>query len=226
MTYPLFANFTDDEYDSDDTFSSFLFLRPRPVFPVVVGFDSVNISQSTSQSSVLSYSPWRTLFPFFLIFKDDDSDSDVSSGSEESFPCAISCLRYLYLDDSSSLFLDSVQNVLDRILHAIGHVKSSLEIGSHINYCKAAHSSSSMRMLSYIRDCCLNAGRAPNICVCCDCVDFCGLPGFECLHCPVLAPVIDDLYAFEFSDNETVALCDSSSEFEVYADLDTPFEYF
>ena len=226
MTYPLFADFTDDENDSDDTFTSSPFLRAPPVFPVVVGFDSTNSSHSTLWSSVLPYFPWRTLFPFFLFFKDDDSDSDVSSSSEESYPCAISCLRYLYLDDSSSLFLDSVQNVLDRILHAIGHVKSSLEIGSHINYCKAAHSSSSMRMLSYLRDCCLNAGRAPNICVCCDCVDFCGLPGFECLHCPVLAPVIDDLYAFEFSDNETVALCDSSSEFEVYADLDTPFEYF
>ena len=226
VTYPLFADFTDDENDSDDTFTSSPFLRAPPVFPVVVGFDSTNSSHSTLWSSVLPYFPWRTLFPFFLFFKDDDSDSDVSSSSEESYPCAISCLRYLYLDDSSSLFLDSVQNVLDRILHAIGHVKSSLEIGSHINYCKAAHSSSSMRMLSYLRDCCQYVGRAPNVCVCCDCVNFCGLPGFECLHCPVLAPVIDDLYDFEFSDNETVALCDSSSEFEVYVDLDTPFEYF
>ena len=226
VTYPLFDDYSDDDCDLDDPFFSSFFLKSPSFSPAKVVFVSVKSSLVASQSSVLSYSPWRTLFPFFLIFGDDDSDSDVSSISEESFPCAISCLRYLYLDDRPRLFLDSVQNVLNRIVHGFGHAKSSLEVGSHIDYCEAPHSSSSMRMLSYLRDCFMYVGCAPNICVCCDCVNFCGLPGFECLHCPVRAPVLADPTDLDVSDNDTVSPCDSSSEFEVYAALDSPFEYF
>ena len=225
VKYPSIATLSDDDCDSDYSLSPSSFLKTPSLFPVNISLDSVDNSQIPSQSSVLPYFSWRTLLPFSLIFNDDDSDSDVSSNSEESYPCTVSCLRYLYVDDSPRLFLDSMQTILNRIVHAFGHVKSSLEVGSHISYCEAPYYSSSMRMLSYIRDCSQYVGCAPNVCVCCDCVDFCGLPGFECLHCPVQAPVIADLSDFDFSDNETVILCDSSSEFEVCVALDSPFEY-